>query len=210
MTGNVTTVRLPTPRVGSESDQRVVLTGVTWEQYEAIGEAVGDRPGLKLTYLDGTLEIMTKSPGHETDTKLIARLVEVYAEERAIRFAGFRETTWKKKARKAGLEADECYFVGELREFPHLAVEVVKTSGGVDKLEVYRRLGVDEVWFWIEGRIHDFRLGQKGYAPAKRSGLLPELDLERLAAIVRSTPPMDQTDAVRKFRRSLGRGRPKK
>jgi len=31
--------------------------------------------------------------------------------------------------------------------------EVVWTSGGIDKLEIYRRLGVGEVWRWKDSRI---------------------------------------------------------
>jgi hypothetical protein len=30
---------------------------------------------------------------------------------------------------------------------------VIWTSGGIDKLEVYRRLRVREVWIWKSGRI---------------------------------------------------------
>ena len=196
-----TAVVMPMPR--AEAEARVVLTGISWEQYESIIESVGERPGLRLTYLDGTLEIMTTSPDHELDKKLIARLVEVFAEEREIPLIGCGEATWRKKAKKAGLEADECYFMGKLRSVPDLAIEVVKTSGNVDKLRVYRRLGIPEVWFWVEGRIHLFRLTEKGYEPAKRSRFLTDLDLNRLAEIVRSTKPVDQTAAVRAFRHSL-------
>ncbi len=42
------------------------------------------------------------------------------------------------------------------REAPDLAIEVIWTSGGIDKLESYRGLGVGEVWFWREGRMEVF------------------------------------------------------
>jgi Uma2 family endonuclease len=53
------------------------------------------------------------------------------------------------------LTRDECYIVGpdQNKEVPDLALEVVWTSGGLDKLEIYRRLGVGEVWIWKDGRI---------------------------------------------------------
>jgi Uma2 family endonuclease len=51
------------------------------------------------------------------------------------------------KAKKVGLEPDECYSIGHARKLPDFALEVVETSGGIDTLEAYRRLGFREVWF---------------------------------------------------------------
>ena len=51
------------PRVGLE--QRVLLHGVDWRQYEGLLEVLGDNfPTLRMSYLEGTLEIMTNSPKH--------------------------------------------------------------------------------------------------------------------------------------------------
>ena len=41
----------------------MVLHGVDWHGYQAIGRVLADRPGLRLTYDRGVLEIMTTSPG---------------------------------------------------------------------------------------------------------------------------------------------------
>jgi Uma2 family endonuclease len=38
--------------------------------------------------------------------------------------------------------------VGELRELPDIAIEIVLTSVGLDKLEVYKGLGILEVLLW--------------------------------------------------------------
>ncbi|MEM6520792.1 MAG: hypothetical protein AAF892_18895 [Cyanobacteria bacterium P01_D01_bin.71] len=37
-------------------------------------------------------------------------------------------------------------------------IEVVVTSGGIDKLEGYRRLAVTEVWFWEDGVLKLYHL----------------------------------------------------
>ncbi|MEG4506483.1 Uma2 family endonuclease [Microcoleus sp. F6_B4] len=37
------------------------------------------------------------------------------------------------------------------KAIPDLAIEVVFTSGGIDKLQLYKRLGIPEVWFWEDG-----------------------------------------------------------
>jgi Uma2 family endonuclease len=68
---------------------------------------------------------------------------------------------------------------------PDLVLEVVRTSGGLDKLEIYRRLGIREIWFWIDGQLSVHVLRAKGYVRAARSALFPKLDLKQLAAFAR-------------------------
>jgi Uma2 family endonuclease len=53
-----------------------------------------------------------------------------------------------RRQKQKGLEPDECYCVGELRELPDIAIEIVLTSVGLDKLEVYKGLGILEVLLW--------------------------------------------------------------
>jgi Uma2 family endonuclease len=187
----------------SRRDQRVILEHLSWDQYAALVRSVGNRPALRLTFLDDTLEIMTTSPEHEYDKTLIARLIEAFADTRDIPLIGCGSATWKRKAKKAGLEADECYFFGRTGPRPDLAIEVVKTGGGIDKLKVYQRLGIPEVWFWVKGKFHVFRLGPRGYHTFERSSFFPDLDLAELGEIVRSTRPEQQPAAVRAFRASL-------
>ena len=71
----------------------------------------------------------------------IARLLEAYAEEKDLPFNGFGSWTLKNPLRARALEPDECYSLslGEPSR-PDLAIEVIWTSGGIDKLEVYRKL----------------------------------------------------------------------
>lgn len=56
-----------------------MLYGVDWGQYEALLDVLADNfPTLRLSYLEGTLEIMTNSPEHEDLKKMIGMLVEAY------------------------------------------------------------------------------------------------------------------------------------
>ncbi|HEY5926219.1 MAG TPA: Uma2 family endonuclease [Kofleriaceae bacterium] len=185
-----------------DRDQVVVLHGVTWPHYVALSDARGESSRPLFAYLDGDLEIVTTSRGHEFIKTLLARLVETYAEEMNLRLNGLGETTWRNKARRAGLEADECYTVRKKRKVPDLAIEVVLTSGGVDKLEIYRRLGVREVWFWINARVYVYRLNGK-YKEVQASVALPGIDLDALARIIAVADEDEQTEAVRAYRKSL-------
>jgi len=189
------------PTAPRTEDQRVTLHDVTWSDFELILQIRGDRAGVRMTYLNGVLELMTPSVDHEGIKKTIARLLEAYAEEKGLPFNGFGSWTLKNARRARALEPDECYALSLGRPTsPDLAVEVVWTSGGIDKLEVYRGLGVREVWFWREGVIEISVLTGDQYEPRERSVLLPDLDLVELA---RHIDPENQTESVRRYRQAL-------
>ena len=72
-------VALPGEADSREVDRFVVVHGVSWEQYETLRAALDDIPGLRMTYLEGALEIMSPSSRHEHIKKMVARLVECFA-----------------------------------------------------------------------------------------------------------------------------------
>jgi Uma2 family endonuclease len=196
--------RSPEPSsVASDRDQIVVLRGIPWAQYDGLLRAREKVGGTRMAFLDGVLEIVSTSARHELYKTLIARLVEAYAEEADISLNGLGSTTYRKRIKQAGLEPDESYCIGPIRKFPHIALEIVQTSGGIDKLEIYRRLGVEEVWFWIDGRFRIYRLAADGYHKRARSVALPGIDLGRIQQIVLTVDDSRQTEAVRTYRRSL-------
>lgn len=189
----------------SERDQVIVLRGVSWEQYDALDESRGEASQPRLAYLDGSLEIMTTGRPHEYEKTMIARLVEAFAEEAGVELNGFGNETYRRKPKAAGLEPDECYCIDAEKEIPDLAIEVVHSSGGIDKLEVYRRLGVREVWFFIAGAFEVFRLRGGVYRRARKSFALRGIDLHEVARIVRTIDRAKQTRAVRAYRKALQR-----
>jgi Uma2 family endonuclease len=64
-------------------------------------------------------------------------------------------------------------------------LEIALTSGGVQKLEIYRRFRVPEVWFWRNAKIEIFALSKSGtYQVASKSPILPRLDITLLERCV--------------------------
>lgn len=181
-----------------------MIPGVDWRVYCAMRELL-DTPGLRMTYLQGALELMSPSPRHGALKTRIARLFETFALERDVPLYGYGSTTFKREAKEAGLEPDECYVLGgELAEIPDIAIEVVLTSGGLPKLPVYHRFGIREVWFWIEDSFDLYRLQGGAYQGITRSEAIPGLDFDLLATFVRRP---DQPQAAREYRDLVRSGR---
>jgi Uma2 family endonuclease len=190
------------PAAASQFGGPVLLHGVSWEHYEALIELLGDNhPSLRLTYLEGTLEVMTTSPERERIKKLLARLLELWALERDVKLEGYGAATFRRRAKERGLEPDECYVLDQLVDVPDIAIEIVHKHGGIDKLEVYAGLGVPEVWFWENERIIPYRLVGDAHERRESSELLPALDLDQLSTFVREA--VDQSSAARAYRLAL-------
>lgn len=179
-----------------QTDQHVVLFGVSWQQYENLLVTLGDFPGLRMTYLEGGLEILMPSSEHEMLKKVIARLLERYAEELDIPLHGYGSTTFRKEAKARGLEPDECYCIGALKDIPDFAIEVILTSGGLDKLDVYKGLEIPEVLLWQNNQLVLYDLRGESRTIVSRSRFFPDLDLALLAQYV---TPKEQPQAVKNF-----------
>jgi Uma2 family endonuclease len=185
-------------------EQRMLLHGVSWKEYVILRELM-DRPGLRMTYLEGELELMSPSPEHELWKTNIARLIELYAFLTGVELYGYGSTTFKKEAKERGAEPDECYLVGKkLEDFPQIVLEVLQTSPLLNKLDVYFGMGVPEVWVFKDGafRLYALDRASNRYVQAERSALIPGLDF---ALVARFALREDTPQALREFEQALRR-----
>lgn len=182
-----------------EDEQRILIGGVPWATYVMLRDSI-ESAGVRMTYLEGWLEIMSPSREHEVEKKQIARLLELFCLERDIPLFGYGSTTFRKEEKERGLEPDECYSRGADKETPDIALEVIKTHGSLDKLDVYRGLGVREVWLFEAGVFRVLSLHGDRYEPSARSEVLPEVDLGRIAELALKK---DQHAALRELRDEL-------
>jgi len=192
-----------------DRDQVVYLSNVSWDDYERIDALRGESSVPRLTYVEGMLELMSPGTPHESDKKKLARIFEAYLEHLRIPAEGVGSWTVKNKKKKLSAEADECYVlttvpVGPSVKAPDLVIEVVYSSGTLNKLEVWRKLGAKEVWFWHRGELAVFVRRGDGFGSARRSALVPALDLE---LVVRCMREKTQTAAVRALRAALAKQR---
>ncbi|NCR13964.1 MAG: Uma2 family endonuclease, partial [Microcystis aeruginosa G13-01] len=178
----------------------ILISDLTWREFKAVEQLI-DRPGLRLSFLDGVLEIR-KMPGkkHETIKKRIASLVEIYLEFLGLDFTPTGSVTLENEFEKVKREGDESYELGANRKHPDLVIEVVVSSGGIDKLEAYKRLQIPEVWFWMNDELLFYSLGNEGYEAVSKSQLLPSLDVGLLLRCINTE---NHAQALREFRAGI-------
>jgi Uma2 family endonuclease len=175
------------------TDGCMTFSGVSWEQFETIEAAFEDIGSVKFFYLDRILQIMTVSPEHEIIKKTLCMLLEAYMRASGIRFYGKGGPTLGNRELGGRKEPDDSYDIETPKTFPDIAIEVVITSGGINTLELYKRLGVREVWFWQNSQLSLYYLTGENYEQIARSTFLPNLDLELL---LRCANMPDQYDAI--------------
>lgn len=191
------TVATERPNVATP-DQLMLLQG-SWEQFELILRGCEENRGLRLAYLDGTIELLMPGLLHEIFSHAIGTLLTLFLAHQGILFFATGSTDQKKKP-IAAAQPDQSYSVGSLKKIPDLVIEVVFTSGGINKLAKYQAIGVAEVCFWEDGTLTLYRLRDGVYDSIEQSELegLKDLDL----AVFKRHVMMAETDlgeAVRSF-----------
>jgi Uma2 family endonuclease len=181
-------------------DEPILIDELSWSEFKVV-EQLLSRPGVRLSFLDGVLEIR-RMPGekHETIKERIGSLLDLYLLQMGIDYRPTGSMTLESPSGLVKREADKSYKLGANREFPDLAVEVVVTSGGINKLEAYKRLQIPEVWFWENGALRMYSLGADGYAEVDRSFVLPDLDI---VLLVRCINIENHLQAMREFKQTI-------
>jgi Uma2 family endonuclease len=113
------------------------LSGVDWQTYTRLLTVFAERPGVRLTYDRGELEIMSPLLEHDKDDRFLFRLVITLTEELGLPVVEGGSTTLKRRRRRKGVEPDECYWIANAHRMtgrrrldlrtdppPDLAIEV--------------------------------------------------------------------------------------
>lgn len=178
----------------------ILIPELTWREFKAVEQLI-DRPGIRLSFLEGVLEIR-KMPGkkHETIKERIGALLEIYLEFLGIDFTPTGSMTLESESERVKREADKSYELSPGKERPDLVIEVIVSSGGINKLEAYKRLKITEVWFWEDGQLSFYVLRNDAYENVSQSQLLPNLNVPLLLHCINLT---NHTQALREFRQEL-------
>jgi Uma2 family endonuclease len=207
-------------------EQRLLLHAITWQTYVAIGNALLDRH-IFLAYDRGNLEIMTPSYEHERYKSLITRLIHTLTEECNIPIKSLGSTTQQREDLEIGLEPDVCFYLANCRRIlgvrrldlprdppPDLVLEVEVSRSSINRMSLFARLGVPEVWRFDRQTLHVHRLGSSSeYHACDHSPTFPTLPPSEIVHFMRLGVSENDTAMARAFRvwvRELLAKRPEK
>jgi Uma2 family endonuclease len=188
------------------------LQDVDWAEFEAIVAELGDRRASRIAYFDRTLELRMPLPQHEIDKELIGDMVKILLDEFDIDAECFGSTTFKRKDLGVGVEPDQCFYIqnhavmiGKRRldltidPPPDLAIEVDVTSK--TGLEIYRLLGVPEVWRFEAGRLRISVLDNGIYQEVERSLQFPTLPIaQQVSEVLINCQTIGRSKSLKAFR----------
>ena len=176
---------------------RVVLYNISWQQFENLLIDLGQSRAARVAYDNGTLEIMTPLPEHEYYKESLGDAIKDIAEELEINYESYGSTTWKREARLAGIEPDNCfYFQNEAKirgrlQFdlnqdppPELALEIDLTSKSLNRFPIYARLGIPEIWCYDSGNLKIYQLQNEDYIEVENSSVFQMLRVQELPALI--------------------------
>jgi Uma2 family endonuclease len=170
--------------------ESALFHGLTWDEYDWFDRQRDHlRPGVRLSYDRGVLEVMTVSYTHDRASEKLRDIVLELAYALNVSFEPTGRTTYRRQDLDRGLEPDECFYfqnapaIRGLAEIdlsvhppPDLAIEVDHTRSSLAKQPVYAALGVPELWRF-DGTAVVFMVLQTGgvYQPQHTSRTFPVL-----------------------------------
>lgn len=170
------------------ADSFITLRHTTWEEYEALLDQVGEAAGLRISYNEGTLQVMTVSPEHESYVRFFETLMTAIRLRLRLNIRSFGSSTMKKPKPRKGLEPDACFYIqtasviGNRMQLdftsdppPDVAVEVDIHHESIDKFPIYAALGIPEVWHFDGTQLRIHLLRKDAYLQATASQALPML-----------------------------------
>lgn len=180
----------------------VTLQGISWEQFKTIELQLEQNREVRLSYLSRVMEIMSPiGEEHEYVKCTLGLLIEAYIKEIGVRFYRRGGFTLEEPGYASGIP-DVSYCIETNKKTPDIVLEIIITSGTINRKELYKPKKVPEVWFWKSNQIQLFGLNEVGeYEEVQKSRFFPDLDKSLLLRYINHP---DQYDAVNEFIAEIG------
>jgi Uma2 family endonuclease len=195
-------------------DQCVELHEIGWKVYLTLLRLRGERSVPRMVYLDGTVWLMSPAYPREWLKIRLGWVVDVIAEELDIPCIPSGSTTFRRRAKRGGVEGDQSYYLANRERVsgkknlnlktdppPDLAIEAVHTHDADAAVEVYRRLKVPEVWVCDEAELVILVLEPSGkYAVSPASASFPFLRATEVSRWVHRRATENEYEWLKEFR----------
>ena len=197
------------------AETRMVLENVAWATFvELANQRRGSVP--RMTYDIGVLEMMSPKRQHENLSRLIGRMVEAYSESRDIEIISLKSMTVKRSDLKRAFESDESYYIAHAVQLlekeeldfesdppPDLVIEVEITTSAIDKMQLFAKMQIPEVWRHNGQSLQMFRLVEGNYLSIESSSQLPELQAALMNRMLASRLTTGETKLIKEFRQRI-------
>lgn len=189
-------------------EQRVLLRGLSWEDYLQILAVLPQSRGSRLTFDDGVLEIVVPLEDHEFAGRLIERFILTLVELAGLRLKTMGSTTLNYPNLRKGAEPDNAYYIQnqplvkgrnvDLSQDPppDLVVEVDITHTDIAKNQFYASLGIPEFWRFDGKTWRIYQLQEGVYVETAVSPTFPTVAKEWLYRFLERAKE-DEIEAVR-------------
>jgi Uma2 family endonuclease len=155
---------------------KVTIEGVSWDEFEAILQELGEKRSLRLAYSNSTLEIMVPLPEHEKPKDIISDIVKILLKKTGRKYEPFGSTTFKQE-NIAGIEPDACFYIQPGDPPPDLAIEIDVTSPTT--LDAYIAIATPELWVY-NNKLTIYLFSDGRYIKSDNSPTFPNIPLTQI------------------------------
>ena len=193
----------------------LVIDQVSWDDYDYLLEGLADRPGLRISYDCGRLEIVSPLQEHGQYECLVEDLALIFCEAFRIQLQKYGRTTWRRKALSKGAEPDASFYIKNAQRTigkkisleadppPDIIVEIDVTRSSRSKLSIYAAFGVPEVWRYDGKTCRLYWRLENDYKETQVSRFLPGLTVALIAEAIEVSKTQGQDEARKAFRRRI-------
>lgn len=205
------------------AEQRLVLSDVSYQQFENLLVELGQHRTARLTYVRGKLEMMTPMAEHERCRKLLESLILVLADEAGMAVEAIAPVLVIHPELQCSIQPDACYYWQSSAKaerspspdeivtiqlpqqpIPDLLVEVSMTKSALNKLAICASLDIPELWQYIttggedvlKGAIRIYRLHNQAYVESTHSYAFPGLTPNQILQFLQHSDTLGLQKAI--------------
>ncbi len=195
-----------------DGEQRTLIRDVSYGFYKQFCEAIGEQP-IRLSFIDGMLEIMVTKNPHEFYKTVLAKLIEATVLEGNIPVRSGGNMTFQRDDLEKGFEPDECWWIAHEEQVrrktefdfkidpaPDLSVEIEMSRSLVNRISIYAAIGVTEIWRFDGNKLRFCHLQPDGtYEDRMNSLSFPFLSPADLLPYLSIDDDRDETTRIRQY-----------
>ena len=215
-----TAIFTPIDRIELMPGSAICISGIDRDGYMNIFQQLGEDRSTRIAYNNRILEIRMPGQLHESINRLLAAIVMTLAEEFGYEFNNLGSMTIDRPTLEKAIEPDSCFYIqnacdGQGMEQtisnsdlpPDLAIEVDIANRSDRKLDIYRSIGIPEIWLYQSGAALKIKqLERDNYIDVTNSIVFPALTTAKLMEWIElrhTSTDLTVIRAVRAFCRAL-------